>query len=130
MKMRLGLLLLSSVFCFSQPDDFAPEKENVLLPTRPGKQLFKEDVRCGDYFWISMKAAVDGTPALYYFYGDPAFGKNKVGLYRQDLYRAVVIAEKDPPTVQVIRGPEGNIKEVRVRMTAAELAASMACFRH
>jgi hypothetical protein len=127
MTMRFGFLLLFSIFCFSQSDDYAPEKENVLLPTKPGKQLFKEDVRCGDYFWMSVKAAVDGTPALYYFYGDPAFGKNKVGLYRQDLYRAVVVEQKDPPTVQVIRGPEGKITEVRVRLTAAELAASMAC---
>ncbi len=125
---RLGLALLFSVLCFAQADDYAPEKENVLLKTRLGKQLFKEDVQCGNYFWISVKAAVNGAPVLYYFYGDPAFGKNKVGLYRQDLFRAVVADEKDPPTVQVIRAREGNIREIRVRLTTAELASSKSCF--
>jgi hypothetical protein len=125
---RLGLLLLFSAACFAQGDDYAPENENVLLRTRPGKQLFKEDVQCGGYFWISVKAAVNGAPVLYYFYGDPAFGKNKVGLYRQDLYHAVVADQKDPPTVQVIRAQQGNIREIRVRLTAAELASSRACF--
>ena len=123
----LSLVLLFSAACIAQSDDYAPENENVLLKTRPGKQLFKEDVQCGNYFWISVKAAVDGTPVLYYFYGDPAFGKNKVGLYRQDLYHAVVAEQKDPPTVQVIRAPQGNIREIRVRLTAAELAASKDC---
>jgi hypothetical protein len=126
--LRTGVLVLFSVACFAQPDDYAPEKENVLLKTRAGKQLFKEDVQCGNYFWISVKAAVDGAAVLYYFYGDPAFGKNKVGLYRQDLYHAVVADQKDPPTVQVIRAREGNIREVRVRLTAEELASSRACF--
>jgi len=125
---RLGLLLLFSAACFAQGDDYAPENENVLLKTRPGKQLFKEDVQCGNYFWISVKAAVNGAPVLYYFYGDPAFGKNKVGLYRQDLYHPVVADQKDPPTVQVIRAQQGNIREIRVRLTAAELESSRACF--
>ena len=125
---RLGLVLLFAAACFAQRDDYAPENENVLLKTRPGKQLFKEDVQCGNYFWISVKAAVNGAPVLYYFYGDPAFGKNKVGLYRQDLYHPVVADQKDPPTVQVIRAREGNIREIRVRLTAAELASSKACF--
>ena len=125
---RLGLVLLFSALCLAQADDYAPENENVLLKTQPGKQLFKEDVQCGGYFWISVKAAVNGTPVLYYFYGDPAFGKNKVGLYRQDLYRVVVAGEKDPPTVQVIRGPQGAIDEIRVRMTATEFESSKACF--
>jgi hypothetical protein len=125
---RVCLLLVFSALCFSQADDYAPEKENVLLKTQPGKQLFKEDVQCGNYFWISVKAAVNGTPVLYYFYGDPAFGKNKVGLYRQDLYHAVVADQKDPPTVQVIRGPQGAIDEIRVRLTATEFESSRACF--
>ena len=124
---RLGLVFLFSAACFAQADDYAPENENVLLKTRPGKQLFKEDVQCGNYFWISVKAAVNGAPVLYYFYGDPAFGKNKVGLYQQRLYRAVVGEQKDPPTVQVIRAQQGNIREIRVRLTAAELASSKAC---
>jgi hypothetical protein len=124
----LGLALLISASCFAQADDYSPEKENVLLKTRAGKQLFKEDVQCGNYFWISVKAAVNGAPVLYYFYGDPAFGKNKVGLYRQDLYRVVVAGQQDPPTVQVIRGPRGAIDEIRVRMTASELESSRACF--
>jgi hypothetical protein len=125
---RLGLVLLFSAVCFGQADDYAPEKENVLLKTRAGKQLFKEDVQCGNYFWISVKAAVNGAPVLYYFYGDPAFGKNKVGLYQQRLYRAVVGEQKDPPTVQVIRAQQGNIQEIRVRMTAQELESSRSCF--
>ena len=57
-----GLMLLFSAFCLAQTDDYAPEKENVLLKTRAGKQLFKEDVQCGNYFWISVKAAVNGAP--------------------------------------------------------------------
>lgn len=125
---RPGLVLLFSALCFAQGDDYTPEKENVLMKTQPGKQLFKEDVQCGGYFWISVKAAVNGAPVLYYFYGDPAFGKNKVGLYRQDRYRVVVAAQKDPPTVQVIRGQQGVIDEIRVRMTATEFEASRACF--
>lgn len=124
----LPVALWFSAACFGQAGDYAPENENVLLKTRPGKQLFKEDVQCGNYFWISVKAAVNGAPVLYYFYGDPAFGKNKVGLYRQDLYRAVVDVQRDPPTVQVIRGQQGNIREIRVRLTAGELAASKDCF--
>jgi hypothetical protein len=75
-----------------------------------------------------VKAAVNGAPVLYYFYGDPAFGKNKVGLYQQRLYRAVVGEQKDPPTVQVIRAQQGNIQEIRVRMTAQELESSRSCF--
>ena len=127
-RRRPGFVLLLSALCFAQADDYAPEKENALLKTRAGKQLFKEDVQCGGYFWISVKAAVNGAPVLYYFYGNPAFGKNKVGLYRQDLYRVVVEYPKDPPTVQVIRGPQGAIDEIRVRMTATEFEASRACF--
>jgi len=122
-------MLLFSAASIAQTDDYAPEKENILLKTRPGKQLFKEDVQCGNYFWISVKAAVNGAPVLYYFYGDPAFGKNKVGLYRRDLYQAVVAGQKDPPTVQVIRGQQGTIGEIRVRLTATELASSDACLR-
>ena len=125
---RPGLVLLFSALCFAQADDYAPENENVLLKTQPGKQLFKEDVQCGGYFWISVKAAVNGAPVLYYFYGNPAFGKNKVGLYRQGLYHPVVVDDKDPPTVQVIRGPQGVIGEIRVRMTAMEFESSRACF--
>ena len=125
---RLRLALLFSAACLAQTGDYAPENENVLLKTRAGKQLFKEDVQCGNYFWISVKAAVNGAPVLYYFYGDPAFGKNKVGLYQQYLYHPVVAEQKDPPTVQVIRARQGNIKEIRVRLTAEELASSRACF--
>lgn len=126
--MRTAIFFLSVAVFFSQTADYSPDKENVVLKTQPGKQMFKEDVQCGDYFWKSEKADRNGVPVLYYFYGDPAWGKNKVGLYRQSVYRVTVNAKKDPPTVQVIMDAKGALKEVRVQMTDAQRNASKACF--
>lgn len=128
MTTRYGLALLWAVAVFAQGGDYPADKENVVFKTQIGKQINKDDVQCGEYFWKSDKAAKRGVLTVYYFYGDPAYGKNKLGLYYQSLYKVVVNAEKDPPTVQVIRDGEGNLKEVRVQMTEAQLKASKACF--
>jgi hypothetical protein len=124
---RYSIVLLLTAGAFAL-QDYAPDKENVVFKTQIGKQIHKEDVQCGDYFWRSVKADAKGIPTVYYFYGDPAYGKNKLGLYYQRLYKVVVDAQKDPPTVQVIRDGEGTLKEVRVRMTQAQLSASRVCF--
>ena len=83
MRTRFALipLLLVSAHCFSQTDDYAPEKENVIQRIIPGKQLYKEDEPCGSYFWKSEKADKSGAIALYYFYGSTEYGKGKLGLY-------------------------------------------------
>lgn len=128
MSIRRYVIALLLAAAATAQQDYAPDKENVVFKTQIGKQLHKEDVQCGEYFWKSDKADKKGVTALYYFYGDPAYGKNKLGLYHQSLYKVVVNAEKEPPTVQVIRDSEGNLKEVRVQMTAAQLKASKACF--
>src|SRR6185369_7287541 len=47
---RLIPLLLLAFPGFPQTDDYAPEKENVIQRTKPGKQLHKEDEPCGSYF--------------------------------------------------------------------------------
>lgn len=124
---RCGWVLFLAAAALAQ-GDYAPEKENVVFKTQIGKQIDKTDVQCGEFFWKSNKAAKAGVPTVYYFYGDPSYGKNKLGLYYQSLYKVVVNPEKNPPTVQVIRDGEGNLKEVRVQMTEAQLKASSACF--
>jgi len=121
-------MLALALPAWAQTNDYAPEKENVVFKTQIGKQLDKDDERCGDYFWKSLKADKKGVPSIYYFYGDPAYGKNKLGLYHQSQYKVVVNEAKEPPTVQIIRDSEGNLKEVRVQMTEAQLKASKACF--
>lgn len=128
MRVRHGLAFLWAVAMFAQGGDYPTDQENVVFKTQIGKQINKDDVQCGEYFWKSDKADKRGVPTVYYFYGDPAYGKNKLGLYHQSLYKVVVNAEKDPPTVQVLRDGEGNLQEVRVRMTEAQLKASKACF--
>jgi hypothetical protein len=120
--------LLVSAHGFSQTDDFAPEKENAIQKTKPGKQLHKEDEPCGTYFWKSQKADPSGAVALYYFYGSTEYGKGKMGLYQQVRYRAVVNDEKDPPTAQIIKDDHGIVKEVVVRMSKQEFEASKSCF--
>ena len=126
--MRWLVILWSAAGLFAQANDYPADKENVVFKTQIGKQINKDDVQCGEYFWKSDKADKRGVPTVYYFYGDPSYGKNKLGLYHQRLYKVVVNPEKDPPTVQVFRDPEGNLKEVRVLMTEAQLKASKACF--
>ncbi|HEV2445786.1 MAG TPA: hypothetical protein VGS58_07685 [Candidatus Sulfopaludibacter sp.] len=125
--MRICVLPALAACCLGQAGDYAPDKENALFKTVPGKQLFQEDVRCGDYFWKSEKADKNGATTLYFFYGDPAFGKNRLGLYKQKAYRVVVNEEKDPPTARVIN-ENGQFKEVLVQMTAAQWELAKGCF--
>ncbi len=125
--MRWGAVLWA-VALFAQAGDYPADQENVVFKTQIGKQINKDDVQCGEYFWKSDKADKKGVPTVYYFYGDPSYGKNKLGLYHQSLYKVVVDPAKDPPTVQVFRDGEGSLKEVRVRMTEAQLKLSKACF--
>jgi hypothetical protein len=122
------LVIAWAATLFAQTADYPADKENVVFKTQIGKQIDKSDVQCGEYFWRSEKADKKGVPTVYYFYGDPSYGKNKLGLYHQSLYKVVVNPEKDPPTVQVVRDGEGNLKEVRVQMTEPQLKASKACF--
>jgi hypothetical protein len=122
----LGLALL--VHGFAQTDDYAPEKENTIQRTKPGKQLNKEDEPCGGYFWRSEKADPSGAIAVYYFYGSTEYGKGKMGLYQKVRYRAVVNDEKDPPTAQIIKDDHGIVKEVVIRLTRREFETSKACF--
>lgn len=121
-----GLLVLAHGF--SQTDDYAAEKENVIQKTKPGKQLHKEDQPCGAYFWRSEKADPSGATAVYYFYGSTEYGKGKMGLYQKVRYRAVRNAEKDPPTVQIVKDDQGIVKEVVVRLTPQQFEASKTCF--
>ena len=127
MMFRRALLVFAAC-AFAQTPDYSPDKENVVFKTQIGKQIDKDDVQCGDYFWMSLKADKRGTATVYYFYGNPAYGKNKLGIYQQKMYKVVVNAEKEPPTVQVIHDAEGNLKEVRVQMTEAQYKTSRVCF--
>ena len=123
----LGASLALAVCGFGQADQYAAGRENIVFKTVPGKQLFPEDVRCGEYFWKSDKADKTGATVLYFFYGDPAYGKNKLGLYKQKTYTVAINEEKDPPTAQVVN-EGGAFKEVRVQMTRAQYELSKACF--
>src|SRR5689334_6782338 len=98
--MKYLCLIAAAACCYAQAPAF--DKENALLKTVPGKKLFKEDVPCGDYFWKSEKADKNGAVILYFFFGDPAYGKNKIGMYKQKDYKVVLNDEKDPPTAQVV----------------------------
>lgn len=126
--MMRRVCFLWALTLFAQAGDYPADQENAVFKTQIGKQINKDDVQCGEYFWKSDKADKKGTPTVYYFYGNPAYGKNKLGLYQQKLYKAVVNPAKDPPTVQVFRDGEGNLKEVRVQMTEAQLKLSRVCF--
>src|ERR1035438_603027 len=86
----LGASLALAVCGFGQADQYAAGRENIVFKTVPGKQLFPEDVRCGEYFWKSDKADKTGATVLYFFYGDPAYGKNKLGLYKQKTYTVAI----------------------------------------
>ena len=131
MKRAMCLGLLSAAYCIAQTQsgDYPPERENALHKIKPGKQLFKEDEPCGEYFWKSEKADRSGATALYYFFGSTEYGKGKLGLYQQVYFRVETNQEKDPPTAQVIKTAGGTVKEVVIRMTARELEASRACFQ-
>ncbi|HWC95875.1 MAG TPA: hypothetical protein VG456_03980 [Candidatus Sulfopaludibacter sp.] len=125
----MRIALVAMVVCaFAQTPDYAPNQENVVFKTQIGKQINKDDVQCGDYFWKSDKADKKGTVSVYYFYGNPAYGKNRLGLYHLNQYKVVVNPAKDPPTVQVFYDGEGTLKEVRVQMTQSQYDASRVCF--
>lgn len=125
-RFRILGCLAAAVYCCAA-QDYAPDKENVILKTVPGKQLFKEDVRCGEYFWKSEKADKVGATVLYFFYGNPAWGQNKLGMYKQKSYKVELSEEKDPPTAQVVN-EDGQFKQVVVRMTKALYETARACF--
>jgi hypothetical protein len=125
MRCLLLAVCLSPAILLAQGPDKSADQEEPIQKTVPEKKLAKEDVQCGNYFWISKKT---GTTFLYYFFGSTEWGQGKMGYYQQSLYRVVVTEDKDPPTVQRIRDAKGNITEVRVRMTGRELAVSGACF--
>ena len=121
----LFVALISSTLFFAQNSDSSIEREEAIQKTASDRKLAKEDVPCGNYFWLARKT---GTTFLYYFFGSAEWGKGKVGFYQQTLYHVFVNDDKDPPTVQRIKDAKGNLTEVRVQMTGRELAASGACF--
>jgi hypothetical protein len=106
-----------------------PAGEQVILKTVAGRQLFPEDIACGDYFWRSEKADRGGAVMIYYFFGSPDYGKSKLGLYRRDRFRIIVDESRDPPTARVLTDDRGAFRSVEVRMTGRERSASAACFR-
>jgi len=120
-------LILAAAYAIAQTSDYPPEQENALQKTVPGKQLFKEDVACGAYFWKSQKASPRGV-AVYFFYGSTDYGKGKLGLYLQSKYRVELNESKDPPTAQAVKSKSGDLSEIVVRMTDKEFQASGACF--
>ncbi len=122
-----ALLFLSGSWSSAQATD-PPAGEEVILETVPGRQLFKEDMPCGTYFWKSEKADRNGTVMLYYFYGSPGWGKGKLGLYQRSRYRVIVDETKDPPTAQIVTDDKGNFLRVTIRMTSREREASRSCF--
>jgi hypothetical protein len=121
--LAVSLLCFCSTMGLSQNSKSAAEEE-VIQKTTPDRKLDKDDVRCGNYLWISTKT---GTKFLYYFFGGKEWGESRLGFYQQNLYRVIVSAQKDPPTVQRVVDSDGGVTEVRIRMTGPELAASSAC---
>lgn len=125
--MRLALCVLAVGFLAAQTDDYPRERENRLHPSTPAKRLFPDDTPCGGYLWKSAHKDELHMVALYYFFGSTDYGKSKMGLYPQTVYRAVVNDESDPPTAQVVM-QDGSLKEVVVRMTKKEYEAARQCF--
>jgi hypothetical protein len=121
-------LLLLAALAFPQAQDYPDGNENALQKVQPGRQLFKEDVACGGYFWRSEKADKFGSVVVYYFFGSREWGKARIGLYQQGRYTVVIDEEKDPPTAQVLADPKGKFQGVRVRMTRREYESARACF--
>jgi hypothetical protein len=125
--MKLGFCVLLVSLAAAQTDDYPRERENALHRTTPAKRLFPEDIPCGGYLWKSEHKAELHMVALYYFFGSTDYGKSKMGLYPQSLYRAVVNEQRDPPTAQVIM-EDGTLKEIRIQMTSTEYQAASQCF--
>jgi hypothetical protein len=125
--MKLAFCVLVVWLAAGQTDDYPRDRENALQRTNPAKRLFPEDVPCGGYLWKSEHKAELHMLALYYFFGSTDYGKGKMGLYPQNLFRAVVNEQRDPPTAQVIM-EDGTLKEIRIQMTSKEYEAARQCF--
>jgi hypothetical protein len=125
--MRFVCLILLVCLAAAQSDDYPRERENVLHPTNPAKRLFADDTACGGYLWKSEHKTELHMVALYYFFGSTDYGKGKMGLYPQSLYRAVINEERDPPTAQVVMD-HNSVKEVKIQMTAKQYQAAGPCF--
>jgi hypothetical protein len=125
--MRFAFCVLLVWLAAAQTDDYPRERENALQHTNPAKRLFPEDTPCGGYLWKSEHKAELHMLALYYFFGSTDYGKSKMGLYPQTLFRAVVNEQRDPPTAQVIM-EDGALKEIRIQMTSKEYEAARQCF--
>jgi hypothetical protein len=125
--MKLPFCALLVCLAAAQTDDYPRERENVLHPTNPAKRLFPDDAPCGGYLWKSEHKTELHMLAIYYFFGSTEYGKGKMGLYPQDLYRAVVDEQRDPPTAQVVLDG-GSLKEVQIRMTSKEYQSARQCF--
>ena len=130
-------MCLFALVCLAaaQNDDYPRERENVLQHTNPSKRLFADDTPCGGYLWKSEHKSELHMVALYYFFGSTDYGKGKMGLYPQSLYRAVINEQRDPPTVQVVMDRQGkgawsggSVKEVRIQMTSREFESARQCF--
>ena len=65
-RLLLLVVFLSPTLFLAQAPDSSIEKEEPIQRTVADKKLAKEDVQCGNYFWISKKT---GTTFLYYFFG-------------------------------------------------------------
>lgn len=128
MAMKLVFCVLLVCLAAAQTDDYPRERENALHRTNPAKRLFPEDAPCGGYLWKSEhKAELHMAVALYYFFGSTEYGKSKMGLYPQGLFRAVVNEQRDPPTAQIIMDDD-KLKEVRIQMTSKEYESARQCF--
>ena len=125
--MKLAWWVFAVCLAAAQTDDYPRERENVLHPTNPAKRLFQDDVPCGGYLWKSEHKAELHMVALYYFFGSTDYGKSKMGLYPQSLYRAVIHEDRNPPTAQVIL-EDGKAKEIRIQMTSKEYESARQCF--
>ena len=74
----LAVSLLYSTAGLSQDAKQSTAAEEAIQKTAPDRKLDKDDVQCGNYFWISTK---NGTKFLYYFFGRKEWGKGKIGYY-------------------------------------------------
>ncbi len=125
--MKPALYMLLVCLAAAQTNDYPRERENALHPTNPAKRLFQDDTACGGYLWKSEHKAELHMVALYYFFGSTDYGKGKMGLYPQSLYRAVINEQRDPPTAQVVM-EGGTVKAVQIQMTGKEYQAAGQCF--
>ena len=112
--MKLVFPVVLVCLAAAQTDQYPRERENVLHPTNPAWRLFQDDTACGGYLWKSDHKSELHRIALYYFFGSADYGKGRMGLYPQSLYRVVANEERDPPTARVV--PDGgSTKEVQIK---------------